>query len=276
MSGVGRRLRREWPVHLALFLPNLSVLFLLYYLVANTLKPKLEFYASELAPPLTLSLAALRNAVENGGMLVALRNSIILASASTLLAVFFGACAAYVFARLRLRFKHAVFVAMLVPMSVSPMIVTIPLFANLAKLDLIDSFTGGILVYVGMQVSFALYVLQGVFREMPDEVFEAARIDRAGPFRCFFEILLPMAAPGIAAASLFVLLAIWNDLLVGLLFLSSPEVIPITANVVTFRQKFSSDPQIVFAGLFLAALPMLLVYVMAQRFFVRGLGGTFR
>ena len=276
MRSLSRRLRREWPVHLLLFLPNASVVFLLYYLVSNTLKPKAEFYASEIALPRAVSFDALASAVQNGGMLVALRNSIVLTSVSTLLAVFFGACAAYAFARLKLPMKYPVFVAILIPMSISPMIVTIPLFAKLAGYGLINTYAGGIIVYTGMQVSFAIYVLQGVFREIPNEVFEAARIDGAGPLRIFFEILLPMAAPGLVAAGLFVMLAIWNDLLVGLLFLSSPDVVPITTNVVTFQQKFSTDPQIIFAGLFLAALPMLLVYVVAQRFFVRGLGGTFR
>jgi ABC-type glycerol-3-phosphate transport system permease component len=272
-----RRLRRDLPVHALLLVPNLSVIFLLYYLFSNTLKPTLEFYRSEFAFPREFSLEALEQAMNVGGMLVSLRNSVILTSASTLIAVFFGACAAYAFSRLRLPWKYPIFVAMLVPMSISPMIVMIPLFAQLARLELVNTFTGGILIYVGLQLSFSIYVLEGVFRELPDELFEAARIDGAGDVRIFFNILLPMAAPGLAAVALLVMLEVWNNLLVGLLFLSDPEVIPISANVVTFAQKFSTYPQIIFAGLFLAALPMLLVYVVAQRFFIRGLmGGAFK
>jgi ABC-type glycerol-3-phosphate transport system permease component len=271
-----RRLWSEAPVHLVLLLPNLSVLFLFYYLASNTLKPRAEFYQSELAPPMTLSLQPLANAVEQGGMLLALRNSVILTGASTILAVLLGALAAYAFAQLRVRLKTAVFVAMLVPMSISPIIVSVPLFAQLARLDLVNTFAGGILVYVGLQVSFAIYVLDGVFRQIPDEVIEAARLDGAGPLRIFLVVLLPMALPGLTATAVFVMLAVWNDLLVGLLFVNTPSTIPITANVVTFQQKFSTDPQMIFAGLLLAALPVLMVYAVAQRSFVRGLGGTFR
>jgi ABC-type glycerol-3-phosphate transport system permease component len=267
----------EAPIHAFLAIPNLSVLFLLYYLASNALKPKAEYYASEFAIPRQLTFDAIRSAIENGNMLVALRSSLILTAASTFLAVFLGACAAYAFSRLRLRWKTAVFVAMLIPMSISPLIVSVPLFAQLARAGLINTYAGGIIVYVGLQVSFAVYVLDGVFREIPDEVIEAARIDGAKHIRIFFQIVLPMALPGLTATALFVMLAVWNDLLVGLLFLNSPSVIPITANVVTFQQKFSSDPQIIFAGLFLSALPMLAIYVLAQRFFVRGLaGGAFR
>lgn len=281
MSGRWRRrlarLQHDLPVHLLLLIPNGSVAFLLYYLASNTLKPKNEFYKSETSFPVEISFEALRNAIDFGGMLIALRNSLILTSASTLVAVFFGACAAYAFSRLKLPWKQAIFVSMLVPMSISPMVVTIPLFAQLAQLGLVNTFAGGILVYAGLQLSLAIYVLDGVFRELPDEVFEAARVDGASDVRIFFSILLPMAGPGLVAVALFVALATWNDLLVGLLFLSDPDVIPITANVVTFQQKFSTDPQIIFAGLFLAALPMLVVYVFAQRFFIRGLtGGAFR
>lgn len=272
-----RRLLSELPMHLLLLLPNLSVLFLGYYLTSNALKPKAEYYASEFAFPQVFSLDALRGAIEDGNMLRALWNSIVLTTLSTVIAVFLGACAAYAFAQLKMRFKTAIFVAMLVPMSISPLIVSIPLFAQLAKVGLINTYAGGIFVYVGLQISFAIYVLDGVFRQIPDEVIEAARIDGAKPIRIFFVVVLPMALPGLAATGVFVMLAVWNDLLVGLLFIGDPATIPITANVVTFQQKFSTDPQLVFAGLFLSALPMILIYALTQRLFVRGLaGGAFR
>jgi len=271
-----RRTVREAPVHLFLLLPNLSVLFLVYYLISNALKPRAEYYASEFALPRTISFDAIYAAITDGNMLGALKNSIVLTSVSTVVAVFLGACAAYAYAHLRMRWKTAIFVAMVVPMSISPLIVSIPLFAQLAKAGLINTYLGGIIVYVGLQMSFAIYVLDGVFRQIPEEVIEAARIDKAGPVRIFFFIVLPMAAPGLTATAMFVMLAVWNDLLVGLLFVNSPGTIPITANVVTFQQKFSSDPQIIFAGLTLSVLPILLVYAVAQRWFVGGLGGTFR
>ncbi|MGE4250435.1 MAG: carbohydrate ABC transporter permease [Parvibaculaceae bacterium] len=271
-----RRIVNEAPVQLLLAVPSISILFLFYYLASNALKPKAEYYASEFALPKTLSLDAILSAINQGNMLVALQSAVILTTFSTLAAVFLGACAAYAFAQLKLRWKTAIFVAMLIPMSISPLIVSIPLFAQFARIGLINTLTGGIIIYVGLQISFAIYVLDGVFRQIPDEVIEAARIDGAKPMRIFFIVVLPMALPGLAATSLFVMLGIWNDLLVGLLFISDPATIPITANVVTFQQKFSTDPQIIFAGLFMAALPMLIVYGLAQRYFVRGLGGTFR
>ncbi|MGE3872005.1 MAG: carbohydrate ABC transporter permease [Parvibaculaceae bacterium] len=271
-----RRILSEAPVHLLLAIPSISILFLFYYLASNALKPKAEYYASEFALPRTLSLDAILAAVDRGNMLVALQNAAILTTVATLVSVFFGACAAYAFAQLRVRWKTAIFVAMLIPMSISPLIVSIPLFAQFARAGLINTLTGGVIIYVGLQISFAIYVLDGVFRQIPEEVIEAARIDGAKPMRIFFVVVLPMALPGLAATSLFVMLGIWNDLLVGLLFINDPATIPITANVVTFQQKFSTDPQIIFAGLFMAALPMLVVYALAQRYFVRGLGGAFR
>ena len=277
MSKFFRRLRRDAAVHVFLLLPNASVAFLLYYLVANALKPKREFYRSEFALPESLSFEAIAAAIKSGGMLTALKSSVILTGVSTAAAVFFGACAAYAVARLKLPWRSTIFAAILVPMSISPMIVTIPLFAQMSELGLVNSYLGGIIIYVGLQVSFATYVLEGIFRELPDEIFEAARVDGAGPVRIFFSILLPMAAPGLAAVSLFVMLAVWNDLLIGLLFLSDPETVPIAASVVTFQQKFSTNPQIIFAGLFMAALPMLIIYAVAQRFFIRGLAsGAFK
>jgi raffinose/stachyose/melibiose transport system permease protein len=272
-----RRLAGELPLHLALLVPMASIVFLLYYLVSNALKPTQEFYESEIAFPESVSFEALSRALDEGNMLTALRNSVVLTSAGVAASVLIGAAAAYAIARLRLRWKGLVFVAMLAPMSISPIIVTIPLFAQLSDAGLVNTFLGGIIVYVGLRLSFTIFVLEGVFRELPDELFEAARIDGASNRRIFWRVLLPMAAPGIAAVALINTLEIWNDLLIGLLFLSAPDVIPLSANVVTFQQKYSTDPQIVFAGLLLAALPMLLIYIVAQRFFVRGLmGGAFK
>lgn len=276
-SRTRRRIVSEGPVHLFLLVPNLSVVFLLYYLASNALKPKLEYYASEFAWPKQISFEAIRTAIGDGNMLRALENSLLLTTCATLFSVFFGACAAYAFVHLKIRWKTAIFVAMLMPMSVSPLIVSIPLFAQLAKVGLINTYLGGVVVYVGLQISFAIYLLDGVFRQIPDEVIEAARMDGAKPLRLFFVIVLPMALPGLAATAVFVMLAVWNDLLVGLLFINDPATIPITANVVTFQQKFSTNPQMIFAGLLLAALPMLLIYLVAQRLFIRGLaGGAFR
>ncbi len=270
------RVAADLPVHAFLFIPNASVLFVGYYLASNALKPTFEFYRSEFALPTRLSFDAVIRAIEDGGMLLALRNSMILAGSSTIIALFFGACAAFAFSRLRLRFKQVLFIGMLVPMSISPIVVTIPLFAQMAELGLVNTFAGGILIYSGLRISFVIYVLEGAFRDLPDEVFEAARIDGAKPPMVFFLVLLPMAAPSLAAVGLFCILETWNDLLIGLLFLSSPDVIPITTNVVAFQQKFSADPQIIFAGLLMSALPLLIVYVFAQRLFIQGLSGAFR
>lgn len=273
----GKRLRDELPVHAALFLPMASIVFLLYYLFSNTLKPTADFYDSEIAFPTGLSFDALFAAATDGGMLLALRNSVVLTAASVLLALVLGAAASYALARLDLPGKRLIFVAMLVPMSLAPMILAVPLFAQLAQVGLINTFAGGILIYVGLRLSFTVFVLEGVFRELPDELFDAARVDGAGPWAAFVRVLLPVAAPGLAAVSVFNMLEIWNDLLIGLLFLSTPETIPLAANVVGFQQRFSANPQTVFAGLAIGALPMLLAYGLLQRFFVKGLmGGAFK
>jgi ABC-type glycerol-3-phosphate transport system permease component len=271
------RFLNELPVHALMLVPAVSVVFLLYYLVSNTLKPATDFYRSEIDLPSSLSVDALGSALIDGGMLTSLRNSVVLTGTSVFLAILIGAAAAYALARLRIPGKQLVFVAMLVPMSISPMVVTIPLFAQLSDAGLVNTFTGGIIVYVGLRLSFTIYVLEGIFRELPDELFEAARIDGASEARIFLRILLPIAAPGIAAVALLNMLEVWNDLLVGLLFLSDPDVIPLAANVVSFQQKFATDPQRIFAGLFIAALPMLLIFIIAQRWFIRGLmGGAFK
>jgi raffinose/stachyose/melibiose transport system permease protein len=276
-SRVARRARSEWAIHLVLLLPAASTVFVLYYLVANSLKPASEFYASSIALPKSVSLEALDSALHEGGMLLSLRNSVILASVSLVIVVLVGSGAAYAISRLRLPFKATIFIALLVPMSISPLIVMIPLFEQLSELDLINTFIGGIALYVGLRLAFTVYVLEGIFRELPDELFEAARVDGASELRIFLRVLLPLALPGLAAVSIMNVLEVWNDLLVGLLFLSDSDTVPITANVVAFQGKFSADPQRVFAGLLIAALPMLLVYLGLQRYFIRGLvSGAFK
>ena len=277
---INRRVRRrlgELPVHLLLAPPIASVLFLLYYLASNALKPTVEFYQSEVSIPHSLHLSAISDALGEGKMLIALRNSLILTGSSVLLALGVGAAAAFALARLRVPARTTVFVAMLVPMAVSPLIVTIPLFAQMSQLGLVNTFAGAILIYLGLRLSFTIYVLEGVFRDLPDGLFEAARIDGASEFHIFSRIVLPLAAPGLVAVSIVNMLEVWNDLVIGYLFLSNDSVRPLTATVVSLQQKFASNPQRIFAGLLLGALPMLILYGIFQRAFVKGLmGGAFK
>ena len=265
------------PVHLVLAIPIASIVFLLYYLTSNTLKSTVEFYQSEVSIPHALRFDAIGGALGEGGMLLALRNSLILTGVSVVLAVGVGAAAAFALARLHVPARTSVFVAMLVPMAVSPLIVTIPLFAQMSHLGLVNTFEGAILIYLGLRLSFTIYVLEGVFRNLPDGLFEAARIDGASEWLVFSRIVLPLAAPGLVAVSIVNMLEIWNDLLIGYLFLSNDNVRPLTATVVALQQKFASDPQRIFAGLLIGAVPMLILYAIFQKAFVRGLmGGAFK
>jgi ABC-type glycerol-3-phosphate transport system permease component len=275
-----RRLKQfvfDLPYQIPLMIMAISIFFLAYYLSSNALKPTSEFYRSEISIPSTISFDATLRALTEGRMAIALRNTVILVFGTVFLALLIGSLAAYALARLKLPYKTPIFVAMLIPMSISPIVITIPLFARLSSMGLVNTFLGGIVVYLGLRLSFTIFVLDGFFRELPDEIFDAARVDGCGPMGLFWRILLPLSIPGLVTVGLLNMLEVWNDLLIGLLFLANQDVTPISASVVAYQQKFSANPQMVFAGLLVAAIPMILIYFFTQRYFIEGISsGAFK
>ena len=179
--------------------------------------------------------------------------------------------AGYAFAVLRFRWSQVVFLCVIAGMMIPMPSIIVPEFVNLAKIGWINHYYGAIVVYAALGAPFATFLMTTYFRRVPEEVLEAALIDGLGYGRIFLQIMLPLALPAMATIAVLQFIYIWDDLLVGLLFLQTPEVRPITVGLATIPAQHSLDVPLLMAGSLVSALPAVIVYLIFQRYLISGL-----
>ena len=199
------------------------------------------------------------------------RNSAFVAVSSTLVATAIGTIGAYALARLRFLGRAFLSSATLITYLVPPSILFIPLYAQIRTMGLADSLAGLIAAYPSFTVPFVTWLLMGYFGSIPEELEEAAMIDGATRFGAFRRIILPLAAPGVLAASLFAFTQAWNEFLYALVFISDVKQRTLPVGLSTFITGDVYGWGYLMAGAVLTTLPVILVYTYLQRYMVEGL-----
>ena len=199
------------------------------------------------------------------------RNSAFVAVSSTFVATAVGTFGAYALARLRFLGRAFLSSATLITYLVPPSILFIPLYAQIRTMGLADSLAGLIAAYPSFTVPFVTWLLMGYFGSIPEELEEAAMIDGATRFGAFRRIILPLAAPGVLAASLFAFTQAWNEFLYALVFISDVKQRTLPVGLSTFITGDVYGWGYLMAGAVLTTLPVILVYTYLQRYMVEGL-----
>jgi len=199
------------------------------------------------------------------------RNSAFVAVSSTFVATAVGTIGAYALARLRFLGRAFLSSATLITYLVPPSILFIPLYAQIRTMGLAHSLAGLIAAYPSFTVPFVTWLLMGYFGSIPEELEEAAMIDGATRFGAFRRIILPLAAPGVLAASLFAFTQAWNEFLYALVFISDVKQRTLPVGLSTFITGDVYGWGYLMAGAVLTTLPVILVYTYLQRYMVEGL-----
>jgi len=198
-------------------------------------------------------------------------NSITVAVSSTLLAAAIGTIGAYALARLSFLGRAFMSSAVLITYLVPPSILFIPLYAQMRNLGLADSLAGLIAAYPSFTVPFVTWLLMGYFESIPVELEEAAMIDGATRFGAFRRIILPLAAPGVLAASLYAFTQAWNEFLYALVFITDVKLRTLPVGLSTFITGDVYGWGYLMAGAVLTTLPVIVAYIYLQRYMVEGL-----
>ncbi len=198
-------------------------------------------------------------------------NSFVITVPSTVLPVVIAALAAYAFAWLSFRGKDWLFL-LLVGLLVVPIQMTfVPILQLFNAVHLTGNFVGIWIAHTAYGLPFAIYLLHSFFAALPRSLIEAARIDGSSEWRTFWRIVLPLSVPGIASLAIFQFLWVWNDLLVALIYLQSPNLQPMTVGVVNLLTTYGTEWDLLSAAAFLTMAVPLLVFFSLQRYFVQGL-----
>lgn len=199
-------------------------------------------------------------------------NSVIFAGSVTVVSLFLDSMAAYAFARLRFRGRDILFWVVLVTLMVPFQITLIPLFLTVFHLGWLDTYQG--LIVPRATNAFGIFLLRQFFLTLPPELDDAARIDGAGEFRIYWQIILPLSLPALATLAVFHFMYNWNDFLWPLVITSSPEMRTLPAGLTLFMGNYVIEHSILMAGATITLLPLAIAFALLQRFFVRGVAMT--
>jgi multiple sugar transport system permease protein/raffinose/stachyose/melibiose transport system permease protein len=156
-------------------------------------------------------------------------------------------------------------------MTVPMQSIIIPEFVNVSQVGLINQYLGAILVYAALGVPFATFLMTAYYRGVPNELVEASLMDGASFWQIFLRVMLPIGIPALVTVAVLQFIQVWDDLLIGLLFLQSPNVRTITVGLATLQSSRMVDVPALMAGSIISALPAIVVYLIFQRNLVAGL-----
>jgi raffinose/stachyose/melibiose transport system permease protein len=248
-----------------------AAIYPVYYMIETSLKTRQAWMTDQFGLPLPPTLDNYVALLQDGRIPVWFLNSVIVTAASVVAATVVATLAAYAIARLQFRGRTFLLRVLVALMVIPPAVLILPLFLGLQPLGLINTYQGVVLIYTGMLVPFSVYMLSSFFRTLPIELFEAARIDGASTLRILWSIVVPLSGPGFVTLIVVNAMWVWNELLIALVFLQDDKLRTLMAGLTTLRGRFAINEPMVMAGMFLGALPILLLFLFGQRYFVRGL-----
>lgn len=199
------------------------------------------------------------------------RNSLIVSTGTTALVIVAGTWGAYALARFQFRGRQTFGLSLLLIQLFPGILLIIPLFVVLANIHLTDNLFGLVLSYSTLQLPFAVWLLRGYFVSLPQEVEDAARVDGSGYFGVLFRIVLPTAAPGIAAAATLAFVNSWNEFLFAYVLINDASKRVLAVGLSSYIDQFLTDYSGLFAMASLTTIPVVLVFMLFQRYLVGGL-----
>ncbi|MCY1138011.1 carbohydrate ABC transporter permease [Actinoplanes sp. Pm04-4] len=244
----------------------------LVLLIITAVRPLSDFVANgPLSWPSTFTFQNFADAWNIGNFATTYRNSLILLILKVPLGVFVSAMLAYALAKLRIRFGRTIMYTVFLGLTIPIYITIVPVFVMARSAGLTDSLIGLIGPYLAFGIPFEVLVLQSFFRQLPDEILEAARIDGAGAWRIFLTIVLPLSAPALVTVFILDAVATWNEFLFALILLNSDAHKTIPVGLLNFQGQFSNNNTGLAAGILIAVVPILIAYTFLQRWIVGGL-----
>jgi raffinose/stachyose/melibiose transport system permease protein len=249
-------------------------LFPIVLVVMNSFKARNAIFSDPVLPPTTSTFSTIGYDTigKRGEFPTWLGNSVIVTGATLLLVVVLGAMAAFALSRYRFRGSRLLGLYLAVGIMIPIRLGTVSILSLIVGLGLGNSLLALILVYTAAGLPLAVFVLSNFFREVPRELEDAARVDGAGHFR-IFAMVAQLARPAIAAVAILTMIPVWNDLWWPLILAPGRSTATLTLGTQQFLGQFVSDFNAVLAALTIAIIPMLVLYVLFNRQFIRGLMG---
>jgi multiple sugar transport system permease protein len=268
-------------IHLAAVLMAVVVLAPFAWLLISSISPPRELLAADPhwwpdAPTLERYRAIFASSDGSGtdvaaNFRLAMVNSFVVATLTTLISLVVGVLGGYAFARLRFRMRRTTLFAFLAVYMLPPIALVIPLYLGLAALGLLDTKTGLVVTYCSIVTPFCLWTMSNYYLSLPPDLEDAARVDGCSRVGALVRVILPLSRPGVLTTGMFGFLLAWDEFLFSLIFTSTTNAKTIPVAIAEFTGKYSSDFGLIAAGGVLATLPPLVLALVFQRYIAGGL-----
>lgn len=261
----------DFITHFILIAVALTCLFPVFWMISSSLKTQDEIFTKMSFIPSHFNWSNYAIAWTKAEFGKYFLNSLIYTAVGVFGVVFISSLAAYGFARLQMWGKNIIFYTLIITLLIPIPGVFVPLYLLLKKLALLDTRTGLLLCYINGGLAFGIFLLRSFFEELPKEIEEAALIDGASRFRIYWSIALPLARPALATLVILNTLSIWNEFLLALVVLQDKAKMPIQRGLMVFQGTHITDYPLLMAGLTIATIPVVIIYLFMQKHIVKGI-----
>ena len=266
-----RRTASLVPNYVVLVLLALFAVAPIVLLFLNSLKQTAEIQQNPFGIPLQPRFSNYMDAWMQGGFSITVLNTLILTSSTILVVLVIGGLGAFALARFRFAGANALSFYLLVGTSMPALLFMVPLYFMWARLGLVNTLLGLIIIYAALYSPFATYLLRSFLVSIPMDFEEAARIDGANDLQVLTSIILPLAWPGFLTVVLVVGLGVWNEFLFAVTFLQDANLKPISTSVLSFQTRYLRDWGLTSAASMIMIIPVVILFLSLQRQFIEGL-----
>lgn len=263
-----RTLRRLTNNLLAIVV-SLIMITPVYLVLVNAFKTKAQASSMGVDLPTDLQWQNFATVIEKGKLLTAFGNSVLYAVAATLIGITLSALAAYVLSRNRTRLNRAIYFLIIMGIAMPTNFVTLTKVMQLTQL--INTQLGIVVLYAAAHIPLNVFLIYAFIGSLPRELDEAAIMDGCSPLRLFFSVIYPLLTPVLVTAAVLNLLDLWNEFLLPLYYLNKTTNWPMTLAIYNFFGQYQSDWSLVSADIVLTILPIIVIYLLAQRYILAGL-----
>jgi len=276
-----RPIKREMPakartgwvlLHVAVILGAVAMFFPFLWTIITSISPGAGLTVTPALIPENPSLEAYDRLFTERPFARVILNSFMLAAITTVVQLFTSTTAAYVFSRLPFKGRRLVFAVYLATMMIPLQVLIVPLFVELKNFGLLNTYLGALLPTFAS--AFGIFLLRQAVNQVPLELDEAATLDGAGHFRLFWTIILPNIRPALATLTVFAFMGSWNSFLWPLVVLRKPELQTLPIALAGLQGQYTTEWDIIMAGSVVSILPMLALYIFAQKYVIQGVASS--
>ena len=275
-EGKAKKITKRTIFYIVLILLAIIWIIPIFTLVATALKEKKDFMSglSLFQLPPVIAWHNFSDAITKGRMVLYMKNDLIISFLKVPLGIFVGSLCAFALTRLDIKHRVGWFIFFLIGMMLPMQTALVPINVIYSKLGLLNTYFGLFYVYVGFGLSYCILIMRGFMLGIPKDLDEAAYIDGCNKWQLFIRVIFPVAKPAVATLFITDFLSTWNEYLLASVIINDNKMKTVPSGLMTFVGEHGTDYGYLCAGVLVAVVPVMIVYLIFQRYFVEGMAGA--